>query len=141
MTKWASEMSHDPIFTGHVVGRKFMADDYAGLRDRVASLEGKGVEVIVREHKPHRSSKASRYYFGVVVKLLSDYTGYEPEEMHELLAMKFLRTEDDPITGAPRRLRTPKLNTPEFATYVDQCIRFAAELGVVVPDANSVEVA
>lgn len=90
----------------------------------------------VAKDKPSRSSQANRYYFGVVIKMLSDETGYEPDEMHECLAMRFLRIEDDPITGAPRRKRTPKCDTSEFAAYVDQCVRFAATLGVVIPDAR-----
>ena len=97
------------------------------------------LELVVRKHKAQRTSKANRYYWGVVIHLLSEHTGYEPDEMHEVLAFKFLRIEDCPITGAPRRQRTPKTNTAEFADYVDRCIRFAAELGVVIPDSTQVE--
>lgn len=73
----------------------------------------------------------------MVIKAFSEHTGYERDEMHELLAMKFLRIEDDPITGAPRRKRTPKCDTAEFHEYVERCRRFAAtELGIVIPDPN-----
>ena len=99
---------------------------------------GQAVEVVVRKPKSQRSSQANRYYFGVVVKLLAEFCGYEPDEMHEALAFRFLRIEDDPITGSPRRQRTPKTNTKEFADYVDQCIRFAAELGVYIPQPGEV---
>ena len=61
--------------------------------------------------------------------------------MHETLAMRFLRIEDCPITGAPRRKHTPKTDTKEFSEYVDHCIRLAAELGVVIPDAKGHEAA
>ena len=85
-----------------------------------------------------RTEKQSRYYFGVVVPLIAEHCGYEKDEMHELLAMKFLRIEDDPITGSPRRKHTPDTDTKEFSEYVDACIRLAAELGVVVPAPNEV---
>lgn len=96
--------------------------------------EGQTVEVSVKPYKATRSSQANRYYFGVVVKLLAEHCGYDADDMHEALAFKFLRIEDDPITGTPRRKRTPKTDTKEFADYIDACVRLAAEYGVVIPE-------
>jgi hypothetical protein len=79
-----------------------------------------------------RSLNFNRFYFGAVVEPLAEHLGYDRAEMHEVLAMRFLRIEDCPITGVPRRRRTPGCTTPEFADYVNSCIRLAAELGVVV---------
>jgi hypothetical protein len=84
--------------------------------------------------KATRSSQQNRYYFGVVVKMIAEFCGYEPDEMHETLAMKFLRIEDDPILGTPRRQRTPKTNTAEFTEYIEQCRRLGAQLGLYIPD-------
>jgi hypothetical protein len=109
------------------------------FKREVKRLAGKRVDVTVKQHRETRSSQANRYYFGVVIKLIAEHCGYEPDEMHEVLAFRFLRIEDDPITGSPRRKRTPKTNTKEFADYVDQCIRFGAELGVVIPLPHEVE--
>ena len=110
----------------------------ATIADYLRTFRGKPVEIAIKEYRATRSSQANRYYFGVVVKLLAEHCGYDADDMHECLAMKFLRIEDDPITGAPRRRRTPKTNTAEFAAYVDACIRLAAELGVVIPQPNEV---
>lgn len=104
----------------------------------VRALAGKHVELLVRKRKTNRSTQQNRYYFGVVVKLLAEYCGYDAQEMHEVLAMRFLRIEDCPVTGAPRRKRTPKTDTQEFAEYVDHCIRLAADYGVVIPSPNEV---
>jgi hypothetical protein len=109
--------------------------DYARY---VRSLHGRFIEVIVRKQHVQRSARANRYYFGVVVPLIAEHCGYEKDEMHELLAMKFLRMEDDPVTGSPRRKRTPDTDTKEFAEYVDACIRLGAELGVVIPEPGAV---
>jgi hypothetical protein len=97
------------------------------------SLVGQTVDVVIRRHREQRTDRQSRYYFGVVVPLIGEHCGYDKQEMHELLAMRFLREADDPITGSPRRKSTPKTNTKEFADYLDQCIRFASELGVYIP--------
>ena len=105
-----------------------------GLMDRhLLSLCDKPVYVIIRQHRKQRTTRQGRYYFGVVVPLIAEYCGYEKQEMHELLAMRFLRIEDDPVTGSPRRKHTPETNTKEFAEFTESCIRFAAELGVYVP--------
>ena len=78
----------------------------------------------------------------MVVKLVADHCGYPTDEMHELLAFKFLRIDDDPITGAPRRRRTPATNTQEFENYLEQIRIFAAtELDVMIPLPNEVEAA
>lgn len=41
----------------------------------------------------NRSQQANKYYWAVIVKTLSDKTGYTPEEIHELLKYKFLQRE------------------------------------------------
>ena len=87
------------------------------------SMKDKPVEVTVKIHRENRSSQANRYYFGVVVPLIAESCGYEKDEMHELLAMRFLRVEDDPVTGSPRRKHTPETDSKEFAEFVDCCIR------------------
>lgn len=132
-------MAADPLFYGKMLpgGLLVMEQPKAyGLHQR--SLAGKHVEIIFRKRRTKRSSQANRYYFGVVVKLLAEHCGYDPQEMHEALAFRFLRIEDCPITGAPRRKHTPETDSAEFAEYVDHCIRLAAELGVVIPDPHQV---
>ncbi len=123
-------------YTGTVEqGRiQFDAPTTGLMKQHIAAHEGRLVDVVIGPHVKTRTDRQSRYYFGVVVPLLADFCGYEKDEMHETLAMRFLRIEDCPVTGAPRRKRTPKTNTKEFADYVDACIRLAAEHGVYIPD-------
>ena len=130
----------NPVFPARVNERgQVIIRDRASFDNYAKTLQGSELEVIIRKRKSQRSSQQNRYYFGCVVKLIGEYCGYDTDDMHEALAMKFLRIEDCPITGAPRRKRTPKTNTAEFANYVDQCIRFGAELGVVIPEPQQVE--
>lgn len=128
-----------PVFTGNVLsGGLLVMNHQKEYARHVRSLAGQYVEVIVRRKRLQRSSQANRYYFGVVVPLIAEHCGYEKDEMHELLAMRFLRIENDPVTGSPRRKRTPDTDTKEFSEYVDACIRFGAELDVVIPEAGTV---
>lgn len=132
-------MKSEHRFFGPVdIGGHLDHDTRQQIVDCIRSFPGRKIEISVREYKSKRSLAQNRYYFGVVVKLLGEHCGYDAEEMHETLAMRFLRIEDCPVTGAPRRKRTPKFNTQEFSDYVDACVRLGAELGVVIPDANQV---
>jgi hypothetical protein len=129
----------DVLFYGRVLpGGLLVWDSPKDYNRAVRALAGKHVEGILRKRRTKRSSQANRYYFGVVVKILAEHCGYDPQEMHEALAFRFLRIEDCPITGAPRRKHTPETDSTEFSEYVNHCIRLAAELGVVIPDANEV---
>ena len=130
-----------PIFTATVTeAGSLKLDSPLAFQRHVAKFRDKRVEVVVRRVRTQRSNQANRYYWGVVVALLAEEFGYEKEEMHEVLAMKFLRIDDCPRTGSPRRKRTPDCDTAEFAAYVDSCIRLGVEHGVVIPSPNEVEV-
>ena len=94
------------------------------------------VTITVEKERRTRTGKQNRFYFSAIVEPLAKELGYEKDEMHEVLAMRFLRIEDCPVTGVPRRKPTPKCNTVEFTEYCESCIRLAAEHGVVV-DAES----
>lgn len=129
-----------PIFAATVnESGRLAIEQPSAFRAHLLRLKEKRVEVIVRRFREQRSSESNRYYWGIVVPLLAEELGYEKQEAHDVLAMHLLRIEDCPVTGAPRRKRTPDCDTSEFAAYVDSCIRLAAELGIRVPAANEVE--
>lgn len=136
-------MAATPVFRG-TVGEKGTLDLHPSVRGllrlHLLRMTGKPVEITVTVARNKRTDRQARYYFGVVVPLIAEHCGYDKQEMHELLAMRFLRIEDDPVTGAPRRKRTPDTDTAEFSVYVDQCIQFAAALGVYIPEPQQVRV-
>ena len=43
----------------------------------------------IKQFRKKRSNRQNRYYFGVIVKILSQELGYFPDEIHELLKQKF----------------------------------------------------
>src|SRR3990172_884104 len=130
-----------PIFAATVTeGGRLAIERPSAFRAHLARLKGKRVEVVVRRYREQRTNQQSRYYWGVIVPLIAEDLGYDKQDCHEVLAMHFLRIEDCPITGAPRRKRTPDTDTAEFAAYIDACIRLAAEHGIIVPSPNEVEV-
>lgn len=111
--------------------------DLAGFR-RAMQRFGRGLEVTVRveEFRSRRSSQANRYYFGAVLREISEHTGYEVDELHEYFKKKFnpvtfsMGSDEEVIGGSTR-----KLNTNQFYEYVERIRRFAeTELGVSTPD-------
>ncbi len=128
----------NPIFHGHVTQGVLYLDDLPAYEKQIASLDGKPVELVLRRHREQRSSEQNRYYWGVVVALIAEHCGYEPEEAHEALKIKFLRSHE--ATALPSVRSTADLNTAEFAEFVDQCRRFAAAyLNLNIPDPSAAE--
>jgi hypothetical protein len=117
-----------PIFRGKVVKGKISLDLRERFKTYLCSLEGKRVELILRERQSGRSDDQNRYYHGVVVKMLSDHTGYSPEEMHDTLKERF------------RVKTTTKLSVAEFQDYIARIVRWAADdLELPIPDPDQVD--
>ena len=135
-------MAHIPKFHTHIKDGKVQPFD-PGTKNRfglyLTLLEGKKVEVVVKEYKAQRSSEQNSYYHGVVVKLLSDHTGYTSDEMHEALKWLFLKKPGE--HGLPDTCgSTAKLNTKQFEDYISQIKRWAAEeFKIYIPEPNAVE--
>lgn len=100
--------------------------------------------ITVKKSRNTRSDRQNRYLWGVVYPhLLQGFTdaGWDEitneEQIHEICKAKFLTTEavnkqTGEIMNYP--LSTAKMDTIQFATYVDQIIAFALEyLNTVIP--------
>ena len=100
--------------------------------------------VITIERKTARRSDAmNRYYFGVVVHTISDYTGYSPDETHQALKAlhlpKHLAFSDgngevvgELVIGGSTRV----LNNNDFSDYIRRIRLWAHEtLDLDIPEA------
>jgi hypothetical protein len=127
----------NPILYGKVERGKLVLDYPEQLVVRLASLEGKRVEVIVRKETKTRTSQQNRYLFGVVYAIISDCTGYDPEQVHDAMKVKFASQHLD--NGLVITERTSKMTTERMTQYIDDIKRWAAEfLGCYIPDAGEV---
>ncbi len=98
----------------------------------IATLAGQVVTVDIDKIKRQRSDNQNRWYWGCIIPTLGDYLGYDKEELHSALKFRFLQTHaDGPL---PTVRSTASLSTKEFAEYCDNCVRLAAEMGVVIED-------
>lgn len=131
----------EPIFQGKVENGTLKIRNISDYYLHLRKLSGERVEIIVRKQRKTRTVQQNSYYWGVVVRLCSETTGYPPEDMHEILKGKFLGRSD----GRFRWYRsTRSLTTAEMAEYIEDIKEWAAlpseqgGLETVIPDANSV---
>lgn len=99
-------------------------------------------------NKKQRSTNQNRYYFGIIVDLLSEHTGFTRDEMHEILKSKFLRR----TMWIPKKTgimemsvisySTKELTTVQFEKYLSEIREWSSmELGVSIPEPNEVDYA
>jgi hypothetical protein len=129
-----------PIFTALNRKGKIIIQDKDKF-DLYLSLLPENVHVKVFKPSKIRSMPQNRYYWSVCVKMISDFTGYDESETHELLKVKFnsktINVGNDEVTIA---CSTASLKTMEFEAYISKIVMFASmELGLVIPNPYQVE--
>jgi hypothetical protein len=135
----------NPIFLGKVNYGKLILDNKPRFNDYLCALEGSEVEVIVGKIQKPRTKRENRYYWGVVVKLISEEIGLSPEETHEALKLQFLKEHIDIVVKAQIEpifyiRSTASLTTVEFEEYLTN-IRMWADtfLNCRIPLPNEVD--
>lgn len=129
-----------PIFYGTVEKGKLALDRPDRYLVQLSALNGKKVELILRKRRSQRSLRQNSFYWGVVIEILSEHFGYEPEEMHEALKFRFLKIRNDVSPNLVSVKSTTRLSTDEFKDYVNRIVRWAAqEYSVFIPDPGQVE--
>jgi hypothetical protein len=130
-----------PKFKGTVVRGLVDLVDKSGYDRYIKTLEGKEIFLTVSQWKNTRSNNQNNYYWGVVVKLLSETTGYTLQEMHEALKLKFL-VRPAVVKGVelPTMKSTALMNTLEFEDYCKEIREWAsADLNCFIPLPNEVD--
>lgn len=142
-------MNLQRLFAAEVsdAGKIRMSDAARTEMDRyLSTLKGKLVEISVKESRRTRSNQQLRWYWGCVLALVSEHTGYTAEELHEYFKARFLPKHvalcdgngvviDDRVIGGS----TGKLTTKEMGEYCEAIREFAAsELNINIPDPREV---
>lgn len=109
-------------------------EDEASVMCFMHSLKGKEVEITISKWTHKRSHPQNNYYWGVVVKILRDHLGYNEEEMHDALRMKFLKQEEGLIDTVKS---TTDLSSAEFEEYLTNVKKWAYEFfNLIIPEPN-----
>jgi len=128
-----------PIFKAKIENNNLIIENQENYKNWLYQLNDKNVEVLVREPKKIRSPQANRYYFGVVLKLISKETGETVEDLHNHFSFKWLGT-----TGKSGKLVSRKstalLTKQEFSDYLNKIIQWGEEfLNITFPEPETVD--
>jgi hypothetical protein len=85
------------------------------------------IEITITKYNPSRSVSQNRLY-RVYLGLISDYTGDDENELHEMLKNKFLKGKS-----------TTQLDTKGFADYLEKIRRYSAEVNITLPLEGQIE--
>lgn len=123
-----------PLFSGIVKQGRLVLDQPQKFLVCLAGLEGRRVEVAVRRRHSQRSQNQNAAYWGILIEILSNHTGYDKDTMHEALKAKFA-SRIDPATGLSIIESTAAMDTVRFMKYYRDIQQWAAEfLHVYIPD-------
>ncbi len=128
-----------PILRGKVKDGKLKLDAPQSYLVELSKLEGQRIELTIRKERHVRSLNQNKYYWGVIIEILSNNFGYDKEEMHEALKFKFLKKHED--TNLVTVGSTARLSTAEFTEYIDEIMRWSStEYQIVIPSADGIEI-
>lgn len=111
-------------------------------RETMASWPDGELVITIEPRHATRSNQQNRWYWGVIVEQISEKTGFDPDETHEVLKARFLpkklalcdgngEIQGEYVIGGS----TTKLDKVQFGEYCEAIRRWAAEsLELQIPD-------
>lgn len=136
-------MSNPVVANGVIESGRLKVRRLTTFQEGIAGFkEGTEVRVVVEKKTATRSLNQNAWYWGCIVELISEHTGYTADEIHDVLKAKFIpkrlavadgngEIKGEFVIGGT----TTRLNTLEFGQYCESIRQWAAEdLGVVIPD-------
>jgi len=119
---------------GRLKEGKIVLNNERWFNGHLSLYEDCPITLIVERKAKDRSKEQLGYLWGVVYPCISEYTGYSPEDLHELFKAKFLKNKmvwrgSDIFTVKS----TQQLKSGEMAEFITNVIVEAADLGIEVP--------
>lgn len=94
-------------------------------------MDGKDVKLWIEKKERTRTLSQNAYYWGVVLKSLSEFTGYDTEDLHNHFKYHFLKKK---VGNLDSFKSTTGLSKNEFSWYTDKIREFASnQLGFDIP--------
>jgi hypothetical protein len=113
-----------------IKSRKISGSEDESIQKLFGKLDDtKFYDISIREHKDSRSIQQNKRYWALITEM-SSYLGYTTDEMHQMMAYKYLSYKNDlmgeEVVVVPS---TTKLKIKEFNEYYDKVAQFAYSLG------------
>jgi len=130
-------------FLGSIESGRLKLEDKPALDKFLANKKDGRVFMTLQTMQKPRSNNQNRYYWGVVIKLLAEHTGDNPDDLHAFLGAKFLTKEIEVGLDGKYKDRafitesTTNLSTVAFEDYMSKCRMWASMfLSVYIPEPN-----
>jgi len=135
-----------PKFDGIVDKGRLKLWQEDDFKNYMKSFEGKNIELILRRQTHERTNQQNRYLWGVIYKMISDYTGMNQEDVHDFCKLKFnqkfIQVESKTTGEVLEEFiggSTAKMTTEDFSNYTDSIRNWAASfLSLQIPDPGQV---
>lgn len=113
-----------------IKSKKISGSENEQIQKLFGSLDPtKFYDVSIREHKDSRSIQQNKRYWALITEI-SSYLGYTTDEIHSMLAYKYLSYKEDMLGDEVVIVpSTTKLKIKEFNEYYDKVEQFAYGLG------------
>ena len=129
-----------PIFYGTVRHGKIELENRDEFSIFLSKFEGKDMALILKRASQIRSGAENRYYWGVIVRMVSDEMAVLPDEAHDFLKSMFLKVGVE-VAGKRYEIikSTASLSIAEFEDYCEMCRQWSAnELNAPIPLPNEI---
>jgi len=127
---------------GKVEKGNLIFDDPENFLIQKAKLEGKRVVVELKQYRKNRSNNQNAYIWGVVVKLITEYTGDRDNESKQVWEQVKIKVGHVYTEGFLKGLGKPTkdLTTVEFEDLASRIRTWAnCDLGIYIPLPNESE--
>lgn len=133
-----------PKLLGEVSGFGLSLDQGFETIHAMRELEGKRVEITIKEYKNTRSNRANRYYWSVVIPSVFEAFAengiklVNQQQAHEMMRRKFLMEEVE-INGKPFMIpkSTTEMKIDEFSNYIFVVVEYLRDFyNYTVPEAT-----
>ncbi len=133
MKKLTTFVSHGSIKDGKL---EFNNERY--VRWMVSGFEDTdNVRIVIEKQRGNKTNPQLHYLFGVVYKLMAEHTGMSVEEIDAAMKARYLRNKMQWRGGDLTIIRDKRnLTSDEMGEFIEEVRREAADLGVVVPEAD-----
>lgn len=130
------------VTTARLTNGRLRVRNWTAIADALRPLRDRELLIRIEPIRAARSHQQNNWYWGCLVQLVAEHTGYTPDEIHELYKAKFIpkrlavadgngEVQGEFVIGGS----TTKLDTLEFSEFCESIRQWAAdELGVVIPD-------
>ena len=141
-------MSITPRFVGVVRHGTVFCKTPGDFKKHLSGLEGQDVDIVIGKRRELHSDNQMRYLYGVVFSIISEHTGYDVEEVKEVLkqellppvkVIQFIDKETGEVISHSIYPSLADLDKAELSRFIDDAIRKADEhWGLEIPEASRV---